>query len=428
MIELKLLQLLLPEQFKREVLRDSFGMDEAAIKQRVDHATEVYQVVTHGMEDDRMALLRRLHNISVEETGSGLTATYAWHKVRARLGDRVETATGTHQIDMTDPMGPVNAPKAAETNAKNRVTLSLVGYGFKGLKEILDVTANAPAAEPSRPDAPVVNNAPAEVAADTRSGVAMIVDNIAYDNPAEAFSALNKVAKLAKEDPNVERVQTTPFPQASGGIIPAFPNVTETRVAALHNESNKLNAPTRDPANDSKPAPKSEEADQQNIFGTPEPEPFDPNANASAILGSTKVVEETKSPAPSMTAGIFADQVVSTGPTSESQVDAASLPSVQSLGTGPGQTDVADIPAERPFTTKPTQVQFREFNKRCMSLTRDSMKGIKDGGPALLTFLKKRFGTTQFETVDVMVWEETLIELEALKEPQKLFQHLKSSK
>lgn len=423
MIELKLLQMLLPEQFKREFLRDCFGMDEATVKQHVDRATEVFQVVTYGMEDDRMALLRRLHNISVEETGSGLTATYAWHKVRAKMGDRVETATGTHLIDMADPMGPVNAPKAAETNAKNRVTLSLVGYGFKGLKEVLDVTPSTPAAEPTRPEVPAVNNAPAETAADERPNFVDI--KIAPETKAEIAKAIwpastaVKVTELVKEDPKVEQIQTT--------ILPSFPKVSEEQVASLHKESDKLNALTRDPANDSKPAAQPAESEQQNIFGTPEPEPLDPNANASAILGTTKVVEESKSSVQSTTPSTPVDQAASTGPTSASQVTDVSLPSEQSLGTGPGQTDVADIPAGKPFTTKPSQVEFREFNKRCMSLTRDSMKGIKDGGPALLTFLRKRFATPQFETVDVLVWEETLIELEALKsEPQKLFQHLKA--
>lgn len=420
MIEPKLLALLLPGTLRRECFRDTFGLDEAAVEQRVGLATEVYQVVTHGMEEDKMALLRRLHDVTVEETGSGISVggthddiSYAWHKVRAKMGDRVESATGTHLIDSADPMSVVNAPKAAETNAKNRVTLSLVGYGFKGLKEILDTTPSTPAAEPARPDAPAVNNAPASPAEDVR-----------YEHKNYPAFNLDSPGGFLVPDPTFNQAVET----AIGVIIPSFPKVSEEQVAAMHTESEKLNAPTRDPANDSKPAPKVEEADQQNIFGTPEPEPLDPNATASAILGSTKAVEETKSPAPSTTAVIPADQAVSTGPTSASPVTDASLPSEQSLGTGPGQTDVADIPAEKPFTSKPTQIQFREFNKRCMGITRDGLKGIKDGGPALLAYMKRALGTTQLETADVLLWESTLQELEAFKEPQKLFQHLKTGK
>lgn len=447
MIELKVLELLLPDSFKREFLRDCFGMDEAAVKQRIANALEVYQVVTFGMEEDKMALLRRLHDITVEETGSGIqvantvdgkSVTYAWHKVRAKMGERVETSTGTHIVDFTDPMNVVNAPKAAETNAKNRVTLSLVGYGFKGLKEILDTTPATPAAEPARPDSPAVNNAPASPAEDVRyehknypEGANVSRYELDPRTVLNVLSGLDpaKVTELVKEDPAVERIQTLRIPTAAPNeIIPAFPKVTEEQVAALHKESDKLNQPSRDPANDSKPKAVEAPAEQQSIFGSAEAEPIDPNANASAILGSTKVVEETKSPVPSMTAGIFADLAASTGPTSASPVTDASLPSEQSLGTGPGQTDVADIPAEKPFSSKPTQIQFREFNKRCMGITRDGLKGIKDGGPALLAYMKKSLGTTQLETADVLLWEATLQELEAFKEPQKLFQHLKSVK
>lgn len=102
--------------------------------------------------------LRRLHGISVKVVGRELADGLYTVTAQARTQDgRTDEAQGIVPVDGLDGLGRANAYKKAETQAKRRVTFSIVGLGFPssddaGGGEYLDLQAGTIGPQRQVPD------------------------------------------------------------------------------------------------------------------------------------------------------------------------------------------------------------------------------------------------------------------------------------
>lgn len=328
------------------------------------------EAVLENMTVDPTAMLRRLHGISITNSERVITAEYVTHTVKGRMGDRLDEGTGAVSLTGLIGFDWANAIKAAETQAKRRLTSSLLGYGFQGTKED-EVPTATPGQEPIVPEVPQVNNAPADVVADTRTEVKEIVISV----PASVV---------------------VPFPSA---VELAVPVVTEAALSAMHTAAQKLDKPTipqtEAPAAAPKPAPA---AIQQAGFFDEEPLPVPPGV--TAVIPEPVAIRIQTSPIPEV-----------------AQASAVEPAPVQ------------DIIVEKPVTDKPSKLQYQALTARCTKLVRDVLpKAGKDAGALLLPYIRKSLGTNELQNGNLLVWEETLARLEAAPNPAALLAIIKGGK
>lgn len=196
---------------------------------------EIHSVVTEDMAIDPMSMLRRLHGIKIERVEAGLTSDgqHYLYQIWGVLGDRREV--GTAAADLTGLGGTAwgDAIKSVETQAKRRLTTSLVGYGFKAPEGERVV-----ATEPAKPEQPAVNHAPAFV------------------------ETANVPETVTVPPAPVPHIQTTPFPQ-----------VTEQTLADMHNSAQTFDKQASDPTLPKEKPPQPEPP--IDIFGSIETEAFE---------------------------------------------------------------------------------------------------------------------------------------------------------
>lgn len=300
------------------------------------------------------AKVREQHNITItsltKEVIDGLVICTAIGSMPARKdgnfapGERTErsdSASGAVSIEGLTGIAKADAFKSAETQAKSRLTISLSGIRCK--------TEQGPAQpEPAFAELPTVNAAPAVVEVDTR-----------VDLP---------------------------------GVI-----VTESAVAAMHREADKLAAQVPDVANSTAPSvavATIAAGGQASIFDEPAPE--------------TLVVPQ-------------APQVVVPAPVVDAVLAAVQPPTA----TGVSMPVAVPKPADQP-----TRLQYQGFTTRCTKLVRDVLpKAGKDAPALLLPYLRKVFGVKDLnhETTSISLWESTLGKIENAGSPAAMLSILKGN-
>lgn len=314
------------------------------------------------MEVDPSAALRRIHGISITGLVREVTEHSVTVTVSGEMGTRKDSATGSIAVAGLDQTEFSNAIKGAETQAKRRLTSSLLGFGYKGARDEA-VAAADPAMTPKVPDSPKLNDAQAAVVADARVAVA----DQTLPLPAD-------VAVLVPEPATPERIQTTAFP---------VPAVSEAAISKMHADAQELSAPQPDLMSIvEKPAAASP--------ATPAPQTgfFDEEPTQPPSVPST----------PTFVAPVAAPVVV-----------APQAP------TGVEPEPVKDLVVPPlAATDKPTRLQFQGYTQRCAKLVRDFLpKAGKDVPGLLLPFLKKSFGVADLQQATILQWEEMLGRLES---------------
>ncbi|VVB51611.1 Uncharacterised protein [uncultured archaeon] len=311
--------------------------------------------IADGMEIDPTALLRRLHDINITDLDVTIDESKVVIIAFGSMGSRNETGAAAEMLTGLVGYDWANAIKRCETVAKRRLTTNLLGYGYKHtLEETVNSAAAFAATEPAVPETPgPVNNAPATV--------------------------------LVANHPIIELkdiVMTMP----NGSSVPV---VTEAVLTAIHKEGQQLDVQaipqTEAPITTLPPAPPK----SQGGFFDEEPLPTPP--------GQAVQPEQVKA------AEVIPPQPATLG-----------TPAAPAVGVAPEPVPVQDIKIEPQTGNIPTQVQYRGYTTRCTKLVRDVLPKAGKGADALLQpYLRRVFGTTEFQKVNVLAWEEALAALEA---------------
>lgn len=167
-------------------LSDSYGSQE--------NRDAVTAAVIADMEVEPFAALRRINSISItglvrEVTDKAVTVT-----VSGEMNGRKDSATGSIGLEGLNQAEFANAVKGAETQAKRRLTSSMLGFGFKGLREEAVTPADSNVA-PKVPDTPKLNTEQAAVVADLRLPITLDVT----EAQAIAAKALASVPAVTEE-------------------------------------------------------------------------------------------------------------------------------------------------------------------------------------------------------------------------------------
>lgn len=340
---------------------------------------QIFEIATADMVADSSAMLRRLHGISinsVEPTLLDSTSGILMFRATGSMGTRLDTAHSA--VVLTAGLSGrdlANAIKAAETNAKSRLTASLLGYGFK---YEAPASSNIQLDEPESIDTPAVNQAPAAVVADARV--------MPPDAATRAVAYANKVIDVKNEIRVAED-------------LPTLPHVTEAQLSSLHKQSEVLSAQTHNP-NDAAPAPKSPDPIDEQPPSFFDDEPMTAPPAAQPIMTACNAT-----PAP-------------VRPTATVEATASEV------------LDVKDVEPVAPTSDKPTRLQFQKLNERCTNLVRNVLpkSGQKDAPNLLLPYLKKKLNVPNVMDGSLFVWEETLAYLEGIADPKALYQILKGGK
>jgi hypothetical protein len=343
---------------------------------------ETKQELFAEMVLDPTAMVRRCCNISIDRKEQHITETYVATTVYGSMPipgtDQVRHDVGTGASMLTGLFGMdwSNAVKAAETQAKRRLTTSLTGYGFKGSAKEEEIVA-AKATEPAVVETPQVNNGKAEVTADTRPDT----------NLRDLMPTDLEMAKTAAE--------LVPLPTV-------IPTASEATLAHLHQEAQSLSAPTPPSQAEGAPikpaAPVTVPAVAQPSFFDDEPSEVPgpaavPNVPAHAAPSTTEVAPQPTASAPSTIVG---------------------TPAVPDAPTGLAPEPVKDIVIpDAPTSAVPTQIEYREFTARCTKLVREVLSKQKGSSDLLLPYLRNRFGVKDLAKANTLAWQEALAELEA---------------
>lgn len=314
-------------------------------------------LLTSEMEVEPFAALRRIYGISITGLVREVTEHSVTVTVSGEMDGRKDSATGSIAVAGLDQTEFSNAVKGAETQAKRRLTSSLLGFGFKGTRDENVVPAD-PSITPKVPDTPKLNDAPAAVSVDTR-----IVIEAAH-------------AVIAD--------QTLPVPPE---LLLTVPMVNEAALAKMHAEAQELSKPQPDLMSIvEKPAAPVAAAPQTGFFDE----------------------EPTQPPVVPQTPTFIAP------PTIAEQIAAVPVGTTFTVGPVVEPAAVKDlvIPAPPP-TDKPNRLQFQGYTQRCTKLVRDFLpKAGKDIPGLLLPFLKKSFGVADLQQVTILQWEDMLGRLE----------------
>jgi hypothetical protein len=289
--------------------------------------------------------------------------------------ERLDSASGA--VDISGLMGEAkaNAFKSAETQAKSRLTISLSGVRMPApprIERSLDFVA-----EPVLNKVPEVNQAPAEVVADIRKA-------LVQDTP-----QATELTLLVVPVPEVKLPPTS--------VVLEVPVVTETQIAALHQEAKVLSAPVENPAERTVPAPA-------------------PVAAAAVIDGQASIFDEEPET-------LVVPQVAPKAP----EVVDAVLAAVQQ----PTETGVVmPVPVAKSGDA-PTRLEFQGFTTRCAHLCRNVLpKAGKDAPGKLMPYFRKVFGVKDLtpENTSISLWESSLSALEKAANPAEALKILNGGK
>jgi len=357
------------------------------------------QQITEGMEIDPTALLRRLHDITIDDQQMTIDETKVIITVKGTMGIRKDTGTAAEMLTGLVGRDWNNAVKACETVAKRRLTTNLLGYGYKHSLEEQGNFAAATVAEPQRPDVPgPVNSAPATVVPDTRDAVISVVP-------------VNSPLTMTMADLPASPVLVAPTE------VVKVPFVTEATLASMHNEAKKSLDTQHTPANEAvaaevplkKPSPPM--SSQVGFFDEPVPP------------GATQVESVVPQQVFPVSVPMTVGDKVETSP--------GVVETVAASGTSsPEPEPVQDIKLEPATSTAPTQQQYRGIQVRCTKLVRDVLPKAGKGADSLfLPYVRKRLGTNELQKGSLLVWEEMLAQLELLAvNPKDLAQFLNGGK
>lgn len=199
-------------------------MDGQTFEQMLESSQEFY------------AKIRKDHNVTITASVREIVDDVVIYTISGAIGERKDTSSGVSSLENLKGMDKANAIKAAETQAKNRLTTSLTGIKWLG-------EGTAKAVEPAAVDQPQVNNEPAEVVPDMRLP--------AISNPAATI------------DPEIMKsVETTDLPVL---IIDVSPIISENQLSRMHVEAQSLQQQV--PA--TSPVPEAT-VEQGSIFDEPE--------------------------------------------------------------------------------------------------------------------------------------------------------------
>lgn len=352
-----------------------------------DNQASQFNQIAEGMEIDPTALLRRLHDITIEKQDMTIDGDKVVVTVYGIMGIRHETGTGAEMLTGLNGRDWANAIKSAETVAKRRLTTNLLGYGYK---HSIEETANASfaAVEPAALETPgPVNNAPAAVVTDTRE-VVVVASTVPL-----TMGTPGPGAPVLLIEP--EKVVIPEFK------LPAVPKVTEQTLASMHNAAQQ-NFLDHDAENEQ----------------LPEVKPTPPPMSAQAGF-----FDEPTPPGQAVPAA-------PTAPAPPSIIEASQPATVSAPSTGtPAPTPITDIKVEPVASTAPNQQQYRAIQMRCTKLVRDVLPKAGKGADALLVpYMRKRLGTNELQKGSLLVWEETLAQLEAFPTAKDLAQFLNGGK
>lgn len=349
-------------------------------------STEVKEDLFREMVLDPTAMVRRIHGISIDREERDITpdrvivTVYGTMPIPGTFELRSDVASGASVLTNLFGMDWSNAVKAAETQAKRRLTTSLTGYGFRGSAkedEIVQVAGNVQngTSEPEVQVAPAVNNSKAEVTEDTRPEPAVA------PTPA-AFTA---------EDRN---------PMTDPACTLTVPAVTEESIGRMHQAADILNAldrPSQADAPAPKPAAPAVPQAQAGFFDDEPTEVPGPATIPNAIVPATPSITE-----------VPLQETVSVPSTT------LTTPAVPAAPTGLAPEPVKDIVIPEPVAgAVPSQIEYREFTARCTKLVREVLSKQKGSADLLLPYLRTRFGVKDLAKANTLAWQEALGELEA---------------
>ena len=317
--------------------------------------------------------LRRNHDVSVTNMAILLLGDVIVFTAHGETKVRKEVSSGTMSLD-----GLVGAEKAkafllAETKAKHRLTLALVGLGIQEEPDVVATLATKYAAEPRPAPEPQVNHAEAIEISDVR-----------HHGPFPP--------------PTPEQTEAGKALQAILDRGHSFPEPQPEKMAAEMDKS------TPTPQNEAvvKPLPKSEPFVQEGGFDAMFCE--EPRDDRPTISEVPPVPVQTKERVP--------EQVAHNG-------DLRHSPPAQIIEEFP-------IPPVVDGDPKPTPVEFKAFTARCTKLVRDVLpKAGKEAAGLLLPYLKKMFGTPDIQLATVKAWESTLSRIENAGKPADMLAILK---
>lgn len=325
--------------------------------------TTALPALTAEMEIDPSAALRRIYGISITGLVRDVTEHSVTVTVHGEMDGRKDSATGSIAVAGLDQTEFANAIKGAETQAKRRLTSSLLGFGYKGSREE-SVTPADPNITPKVPDTPKLNDEQATVTADTR----------ATTPRAPAAVAL------------LPTISITEAQEIATRTLASVPAVTEATIAKMHQTAQELSAPQPDLMSIvEKPVAPVTAAPQAGFF---DEEPTQP-----------PVVPQT----PTFVA-----------PAQPATQGTPAVPAIGVFPTTPEPAPVTDLVVPPPpVTDKPNRLQFQGYTQRCTKLVRDFLpKAGKDIPGLLLPFLKKSFGVSDLQQATILQWEEMLGRLE----------------
>lgn len=335
-----------------------------------DEITGIIKVVIRkpGIEQ-----LRHLHNVSVTNMVIQFVSDVIVFTAHGETNLRKEVSSGTMSLDGL--VGPERAKAflLAETKAKHRLTLALVGLGIQEEPDVVAALATKYAAEPKPAPEPQVNHAPAIEHKDERYHISF---------PPPPGPSTEEVLAAGKTMQSIiDRGHSFPEPQPE-------------KMAAEMDKSD----PTPQAEAVAKPLPK--------------PEPVQECGFESMFGGEPMVmpVEEPRDDRPmSANADIPENSRTLTSDVKEIHGQDFVQPPVEEFTPAP-------VPDGDP---KPTPVEFKAFTARCTKLVRDVLpKAGKEASGLLLPFLKKTFGTPDIQNATVKMWEATLSKIETAGSPQ----------
>jgi hypothetical protein len=363
--------------FDDKTLRTLLSFDESNVSEQA-FRHDIHALITEDMSIDANAMLRRLYGITIVNAGGAFSqdGTKYIYTITGQMKGRTEVAVSA--VDLVGLNGEAwgNAVKATETQAKRRLTTSLVGYGYKKSGEDSEAKTSqvVKVAEPIVEKVPEVNNAPATVVEDTR-------------------------------------IETTMIP----------PAVTEAKVEKmLSTLSKETNAPERDPAND--PAPKK---------GTPEPEK---GTEQQSLFDLESSIEEPKDSA-TLLNELFPEKEPVKIAIAETSLE---VPAVvekivdQTPAEEPPPPPVQDIQPVVSTSEKPTLQQYRALTLRVTKIVRDVLPKAgnpgKEAAKEMPVFLRKVLGVQDFSQANNTAFEEVLGRLESAKTPAEVVSIIKGGK